>query len=292
MSLDLTRLNPAAQALAAARAAELDVAEVHDVESLHEMSALFDEVWSVAGDVPLIAPNTLKALAHSGSYVAGARSGGTLVGALVGFLGRHRGAPQVHSHILGVTPRAQGRAIGFALKLHQRAWALERDIATVTWTFDPLVRRNAYFNLAKLGATITEYYEDFYGAMNDGINAGDESDRVLVEWDLASAEVADAAEGRRHEPSIDEVRANGGAVVLAAGTDGEPVVESIEAAESLVLQLPEDIVAVRERDPRAAAVWRRGLRATLGAAVRQGYVADGMTRSGWYVLRKRPDEHG
>jgi len=292
MSVDLTRLDPGAQAAAAARAADLDVSEIDDVDGLQQVSALLDEVWSNGNDSPLMGTNTLKALSHSGNYVAGARSGGELVGAIVGFLGRLRGEAQLHSHILGVTPRAQDRAVGFALKLHQRAWALAHDIATVTWTFDPLVRRNAYFNLTKLGAGITEYYEDFYGPMNDGINVGDESDRVLVEWDLAAPHVGDAAEGLRREPSVDEVRANGGAVVLAVGDDGAPIIREHDGATALLLQLPEDIVAVRESDPSAAAAWRRGLRATLGVAVRRGYVTDGMTRAGWYVLRRPPEARG
>ncbi len=52
------------------------------------------------------------------------------------------------------------------------------------WTFDPLVRRNAWFNIAVLGAEVAEYLPSFYGSMTDAINAGDESDRLLVAWDV------------------------------------------------------------------------------------------------------------
>ena len=54
----------------------------------------------------------------------------------------------------------------------------------MTWTFDPLVARNAYFNIEKLGARPTHYMIDYYGQMSDGINAGQASDRVLLTWDL------------------------------------------------------------------------------------------------------------
>ena len=47
------------------------------------------------------------------------------------------------------------------------------------WTYDPLVSRNARFNLVKLGAVGTEYAVDFYGPMRDGVNDG-ESDRLTV----------------------------------------------------------------------------------------------------------------
>src|SRR3712207_7442617 len=65
----------------------------------------------------------------------------------------------------------------FRSKLHQRAWAIARGVHEVAWTFDPLVARNAWFNLTKLGARATEYLPNFYGPMDDGINGADESDR-------------------------------------------------------------------------------------------------------------------
>src|ERR687886_297223 len=113
--------------------------------------------------------------------VAAAITGTRLVAASAGFF---TAPPEcaLHSHITGVAPTDAHRGIGFALKLHQRAWALARGVRLVVWTFDPLVARNAWFNLAKLGALPTAYLESFYGAMSDGINAGEESDRVLVDW--------------------------------------------------------------------------------------------------------------
>ena len=87
--------------------------------------------------------------------------------------------------------------MGFALKLHQRAWALSRDVTTITWTFDPLVCRNAYFNVAKLAATPAEYLPDFYGEMDDVINGSDDSDRLLVHWPLAADSGDRACQGLR-----------------------------------------------------------------------------------------------
>ena len=52
------------------------------------------------------------------------------------------------------------------------------------WTFDPLVARNAWFNLGKLGAVADAFGRAFYGEMTDEINAGDRSDRLVVRWDL------------------------------------------------------------------------------------------------------------
>ena len=52
------------------------------------------------------------------------------------------------------------------------------------WTFDPLVARNAYFNLHKLGAVADRFERNFYGEMTDTLNRGERTDRVVVRWDL------------------------------------------------------------------------------------------------------------
>ena len=64
----------------------------------------------------------------------------------------------------------------------------------MTWTFDPFVRRNAWFNLHRLGAEVVELVPDFYGEMRDGINAGLASDRFVVRWDLPGAAPRPAVE--------------------------------------------------------------------------------------------------
>jgi len=289
MSVDLDRLNvagAAADADAAARATGLEIREIDDLAGLKNTAGLFDRIWSNATEEPLISLSTLKAMAHAGSYVSAAFLDGMLVGGLIGFLGLRSGELQLHSHVLGVSPDVQDRSIGFALKLHQRAWSLERGITTVAWTFDPLVRRNAYFNLTKLGASITAYYEQFYGRMSDGINAGDESDRVLVEWSLAAPEVD--RRGRTHgpDPDVDALRNDGAIVALATDGAGRPERGEAIGSGTVLVQVPDDIVGLRAHDPAAALRWRRAVRETLGRALDAGYVASAMSRSGWYVLTR------
>ena len=174
-----------------------DIVELSEVADLQQVVELFSKVWGVRDEV-LINSNTLRALAHSGNYVAGAKTKGRLVGAVMGWLGGHPpGGLHLHSHILAVIPETEARGLGFALKQHQRSWCIARGIPTVEWTFDPLVRRNAYFNLTKLGAEASSYLVNFYGPMEDGINAGDDSDRILVTWNLQSAQAEAAAHKRR-----------------------------------------------------------------------------------------------
>src|ERR1700730_4130745 len=153
--------------------------ELRELEEMRELEALFAAIWERL-DEPPVNSDLLRALAHSGNYVVGARLGNRIVGGLVGWLGGVPGHElHMHSHILGVVGDSQVRGLGFELKQHQRRWCLERGIKVVEWTFDPLVGRNAHFNLTKLGAQAHQYLVNFYGEMVDGLNAGEESDRIL-----------------------------------------------------------------------------------------------------------------
>jgi predicted GNAT superfamily acetyltransferase len=255
--------------------AEVAQALVRPLASMDDLSAAADvltEIWGYPEGQYPITPEMLRALAHSGNFVSGAWLGDELVGVSAGFIGLHDGAIHLHSHISGVARSHQGAHVGYALKQHQRTWALERGITVIEWTFDPLVRRNAYFNLAKLGAVVVGFEPDFYGSMRDALNLGEETDRAVARWELVKLPAA-------------EVDTRGAAVILHADDDGRPVAD---AGSTPVLRawIPEDNLALRERDPALARGWRLALRETVGSALRRGYVATGMSRDGWYTLMK------
>src|SRR6266536_121541 len=274
----------------AARQAGVEVALLHGIGELTEAAELFIEVWQTSRAEAPCTPSLLRALAHSGNYVAGAMRDRRMVGASVGFLHPAGNVFGLHSHITGVRAAARGRGAGFALKQHQRAWALARDLPVVTWTFDPLVRRNAFLNLVKLGAEVVEYLPDFYGPMGDGINAGDETDRCLVSWPLARERAVEASHGHAPEPDLDALREAGARVLVEEDAAGEPATGDLGTADAgggaLLVKVPSDIVAVRAADPDLASRWRRALRATMGEALGRGMAATGITRSGWYVLER------
>ena len=276
-----------AAAEAAARAAfrgGIEIKSLEGLDAITDVASLFRTIWG-PDEQDLIGVSTLRALAHSGNYLSGAYLEGELIGANVGFLGWYEGTLQLHSHILGVLPMARGRNVGFALKQHQRAWCIERDIFKVTWTFDPLVSRNAYFNLTKLGASVTSYYVGFYGTMNDQINGQDESDRVLVEWTLDSPRAVAASVGEHEIPDESSFVDRGGEVILQVGPDGAPV-ERPASSNTLLVGIPADVVQLRRDDKDRAAMWRRSSRAALQPSLNDGYAIQAMTRSGYYVLER------
>jgi predicted GNAT superfamily acetyltransferase len=275
---DLTTAPPAADraaAEAAARAAGVTVRALTTIDDFVAVCALFQEIWRSDPASPLVTTELLRALTKAGNYLSGAFDGDRLVGACVGFFGAPADGT-MHSHIAGVSPAAVGRHVGYALKLHQRVWAIHRGIGVIAWTFDPLVARNAWFNLGKLGATATEYLPNFYGGMHDVVNGGDDTDRLLVHWDL-----------RQHDAAT---RVPGHAVVALGRTaDGAPEPGAMAgemAGETLLVAVPSDIAAVRAVDPRRAKEWRIAVRDVLGGLLADGARVAGFDRAGWYVVRQ------
>jgi predicted GNAT superfamily acetyltransferase len=264
----------------------VEIRELSEMGDLLRLCALVDDIWHPNPSNPPVTAELLRALAHAGNYVAGAFAGDQLVGACAGFFSSPA-THTMHSHIAGVSLSLLGKHVGFALKLHQRAWALSRDVTTITWTFDPLVCRNAYFNIVKLAALPVEYLPDFYGEMDDVINGGDDSDRLLVHWPLTAGSVDRVWEGAGPGADAALLRAAGASVALDIGADGRPVTGDPDPGNGTVLvRVTSDIETMRRHDRAAARSWRRALRQVLGGLMTDGGHVTGFDRSGWYVVQR------
>ncbi len=230
--------------------------EIRTLETAAEMATIvtvFQQVWGSV--TPIVGVELLRAIGHAGGYVAGAFESGNIVGASFGFLARHHGDDALHSHVTGILPGVQHSGVGRAMKNHQRTWAAARGIPWITWTFDPLVRRNAWFNIEVLETRVSEYLVDFYGVMSDSINANDESDRLVVAW------------------STDE-------------SSGRPSPSA--GAEVTEVATPDDIVVLRRTDPIAATEWRHRVRRELAPLIDAGGLVTGFTRDGAYLVHPAP----
>ena len=223
--------------------------------------ARFEATWGVGRGPDR---SMLQALDHAGNTVLVAvpgggtpraetpdagPSGGEILGATLGFLGWNGGV-HLHSHMNAVDPAARGRGIGIALKLRQRAICLDHGIDEMRWTYDPLIRRNARMNLARLGAEVIAFHPDFYGRLDDRITGADRSDRFEVRWRLESPRTARALAGRPQP-----VWSSHGGLALVADF------EAIRADD------PAGAARLRERSRAAFAVLAaEGLRPELDAA--------------------------
>ncbi len=261
----------------AASFSNVEVGNEHAMDRLRDVAGLLTNVWgSLPSGAPL-PPDVLRAITHAGCNVTVAHDdAGRLLGTAVAIVSPD--GVSAYSLITAVAPDVSDRGIGFALKLHQRAWALERGFTTMNWTFDPLVSRNARFNLTKLGAHCDEYLPDFYGPMADAINAG-ASDRLMAVWPLADQRSVACSEGQPPPVDLPDYTPDD---VSATGPDGHPFV--VDVAGARWCRVPVDIVMLRRRNPDEASAWRTRVGEVFMAAFGSGYRATGVTRSGWYRL--------
>jgi predicted GNAT superfamily acetyltransferase len=239
--------------------AGIEIRTLHRADEMVGLVEVFRQVWGSVTE--LVTIEMLMAVSHSNGYVSAAYETRTgeerILGASVAILARHLGQPALHSHITGLLPGARKTGLGRAMKLHQQRWAAEQGIDWIVWTYDPLVRRNAWFNIAVLGAEVHEYMPSFYGAMSDSINQGDESDRLLVAWSVATDPDAPPRDG---------------AAALA------------DPSRHLLVPTPDDIVTLRRTDPAAVREWRRNSREALTDAIERGDRVVGFTRAGEYAI--------
>lgn len=254
------------------------MARIGGVDEINALGSLLSQIWS-GGQREVVPADLMTALVHAGQYLAGAWQGGQLVGGSMAFTWGPGGGSRLHSHVTGVAPRAQNAGVGLALKLYQAAWALSEGITEITWTYDPLLRRNARFNLVKLGARVDSYHPDFYGELDDGINAGMPTDRLHVRWDLS-----DGLPAARPAP---RTRAEA-TTTLRVGPDGGPDLNPDSGLDStaILCQIPADAVALRSRDPSLARRWQLALRAAMGGAMAAGFAVTSVTSEGHYLMEK------
>lgn len=231
----------------AADAAGVRIAPVSSPDELDVLRATMDAIWG-----PAVVPprNLLRGMALGGACVLLATDApGSPVGFALGWLG-WEGGTHLHSHQVGVVERCRGGGVGLALKLAQRALCLGHGVAEMRWTFDPLLRANARFNLLRLGAIAIAFHPHCYGDRADAFNTGDTTDRLEVAWRL------DAPVG------ADEVEAGEGEQVVA---------------------LPTDHLALRRTDPDAAARARARVGSALASVFTDGGQVRGMDADGYVI---------
>jgi predicted GNAT superfamily acetyltransferase len=249
-------------AFEAARAAGVELRPLAELEDADRILRVMDATW--AGPEPF-PREVLRALADSGNVPYGAFDGDETIGYVLGWVGVDpEDGLHTHSHMLAALPDRRHRGVGYALKLAQRAQALDQGIAEVRWTFDPLVARNGYFNLHKLGAVADRFDRNHYGAMVDEVNAGERSDRFTVRWDL----------GR--EPGPRDVGAHEAALEDEGGWPGEVRAPSGRGA---LVAVPSDYARLRSDDAARASAWRDASAEAIEACLTAGMIAAGFDRA-------------
>ena len=262
----------------------VSILPITTIDQCKQCEWLQQSLWG-ADPLEVVPAEVLVVAQRHGGLVLGAFDpSGRLVGFLFGFLGRvspdnlavaDKNQWQHYSHVLGVVPEWRRRGVGYRLKLAQREWVIRQGIELVTWTCDPLEATNAILNIGRLGAVSRCYMRDVYGAMPDRLNAGLPSDRFEVTWHLTSARVRDRIQHGWQSPALRSV-VNAGATIanparLRPDSVLEPGAVHMSNSETVLVEIPLNIQAVKEADRDLASQWRMNVREAIESLIRDGY---------------------
>jgi predicted GNAT superfamily acetyltransferase len=233
-----------------------DEIQIRECETLDELAACVDLQREVF-DLPEIEISPVRHFVvtkNAGGFALGAFAGEELVGFVLSVPAFLRGEKAFYSHMTAVKAGSQGSGIGARLKWAQRDRALELGVKFIKWTFEPVKARNAFFNLEKLGAIVTEYHENFYGtdySTAPGLEIGLASDRLFAEWHLESDKVVALATGEKY---------------------------SERGAPAARIVVPSNWAELVKSDPRAALTEQMRIRQEFQTAFAEGLVGRGFVR--------------
>lgn len=265
----------------------IDIRPLRTLEELRACVTLQRETW---GDefTDVVPASILKVSQRVGGVAAGAfDDGGRLLGFVYGLTGVEKGRIVHWSDMLAVRPEARNLGLGRRLKEFQRHIMKDLGGVVIYWTYDPLVARNAHLNFNVFGVSVAEYVEDMYGDTESPLHQGIGTDRFIVAWPVADADM------RRR---LDETHAAGAArelleaPILNASNDANAAKTAAIGASARV-EVPADINGMQQSDRKQAIAWRHSTRAAFRRAIDagltvQGFVIDDCTHQGYYLLAR------
>lgn len=277
-----------------------DIRILETPEEMAQVENLQRLVWP-GSDAEILPAHVLLTFAHNGGLVLGAYHEENIIGMLVGFPGLYPlpdgQQPKHCSHELGVHPQYRNSGIGFALKRAQWQFVRKQGLNLVTWTYDPLLSRNAYLNIARLGAVCSTYLPNYYGIMRDGLNNGLDSDRLQVDWWINTRRVQRRL-GARPRPGLEldhyataEAQALYRAIHPTVGWPRPPETFSHPQGALALVEIPSEFQTLRAADLPLARDWRAFSREVLTTSFGLGYLITdfifdktGETPRSYYVL--------
>src|SRR5262245_37708867 len=250
-------------------------------EEMSAVEALQRAVWPDS-ETDVVPAHVFIAAIHNGGLLLGAFAEDQLIGFVFGFPGLETtpdGPRAKHcSHMMGILPEYRDSGVGFALKRAQWQMVRHQGLDHVTWTYDPLLSRNAYLNITKLGAVCNTYRRSEYGDMRDGLNAGLPSDRFMVDWWINTRRVERRLGKRARRPlKLDNF----------AKADLQPLYSLQSSREGwlcppehflplegriALAEIPSDFNALKDADFALARDWRFFSREVLETAFEAGYL--------------------
>jgi len=245
----------------------------------------------------VLSPSFLRAVQDQGGLVLGAFADIYLAGCAISTIGWDGTLLYHYSHLTAVRPEYRNHHLGFRLKAFQRDEVLRLGLSEVRWLFDPLVSRNAWLYVRRLGSQPDRYLPHYFGHLPEAGATGTETDRLRTRWAISTARVEDRLAGRGPSRAEDERRCRA-AEPLIETEPGEsglrvPTAVAEPATASAALEIPFDLGTLAEHEPSTLRRWRHAARDAFRAAFDHGLVVDDFAvvsidheRRGFYLLSR------
>jgi predicted GNAT superfamily acetyltransferase len=270
---------------------------IENIDEMHQVENLQRQVWQ-EGETDIVPAHLMNSAVHNGGLLLGAYIEEELAGFVFGFSGFYStpDGPRLkhYSSMLGVRPEFRDQGMGFALKRAQWQMVRHQGIDRITWTFDPLLSRNAWLNITRLGAVCSTYLRDFYGKMNDALNQGLPSDRFDVDWWVNSHRVdRRLSRRRRGDLTLVHYLSGGAQMVNPSEMDTshlphpveDPPIQSGKDIPILLVEIPADFQALKAADIKLALEWRLHTRTIFEALFNAGYLVTDFVQSANLPMR-------
>lgn len=238
----------------------MEIIPVEDPDEIGEIVPVIRSAWGMT-EMAQIVKDTVAAMRFHGGLVLLAKDNGQAIGMSFSFPARFGNQSYLYSHMTGVIQDRKYSGIGQQLKLRQKEWAIKQGYDLICWTFDPLMALNANLNIGKLGGIARSYIPNFYGNMDDSLNRGNPTDRVVCEWWIKAKPLPGTVPEDIIVPE-DESRMN---TLIASKT-------------SFLLRIPDDFIKIKRETPEKAIDMRINYRESFRKIFRSGYVLSGFNR--------------
>jgi predicted GNAT superfamily acetyltransferase len=270
---------------------EIDIRSLHTIEELNEVRILESRIWGDEDSIPT--HQTLTAV-KNGGVVLGAFYQNQLIGFQYSFPGFNGKNVYLCSHVLATDPQYRSCGVGEKLKLVQFEEARKLGYSLITWTYDPLESVNGYLNIGKLGGICSSYIPNCYGEMQDLLNNGIPSDRLLVEWYINSNKRVDT----RGENVKEDEAARNSLIQWEVNKQGDPIPlvlnsQPERASGKMFVAIPKNFRIIRDKNTTLALDWRLKTREVFTYLFQHGWMITGFKKSEqpempvhYYILTK------
>lgn len=266
------------------------------IKSLHTFDEFFEAVdlqkiyWGTEGE-SLLPAHMMFSIVHTGGHVIAAMDSDRMVGVLIGLIGtdiQEADRPAMANLLIAskrmvVLPEYRSAGIGYRLKLMQRDLAVQQGIRLVTWTFDPLLSKNAYLNMHKLGGICQKYLENYYGTdERTGLVTLGSSDRLPVEWWVTNRRVEMKLHGDRSNLTLEQYLDGNATIINPTKMSNNTLYPPDTMFEPMsafgLLEIPIDYPEIIATDPDLAMGWREHTRAAFQYLFQKGYIVTDFIR--------------